>query len=61
MKRIVVTTKMGYLNIPGDRIEFNEDSYMFFGYCGADMVLAIDSSVVMDIHVTQKREWPDGL
>lgn len=60
MKRIVAETQTGFINIPGDRMEYNEPNNMIFGYDGDRMVLAIELAGVMKIHLSEKEGRCDG-
>ena len=55
MQRIVVETRTGHSNIPGDRIEFDEERNMFFGYSGSSLVAAFDADVVLKIQISEKK------
>lgn len=55
MQRIVVETRTGYSNIRGDRIEFDPERNMFFGYDGSKLVVAFDADAVMKIQVSDKK------
>ena len=54
MHRIVVEMRTGHTNIPGDRIEFDEERNMFFGYNGTRLVAAFDADAVIKIQISEK-------
>lgn len=58
MKRIVAEFMGGrYVNIPGDRLEYEETNNMIFGYNGSNLVAAFDLSGIIKIHICEKNEF----
>ena len=56
MSRIVCEMPTGYVNIPGDRMVYDEERKMIFCYNGSDFVAAFDVDVVVKIHISKKTD-----
>lgn len=52
MKKIVAEFRgAGFVNIPGDRLEYDRDLHMVFGYNGKDLVAMFDVDGLVKVHV----------
>lgn len=57
MKRFIATLNgESYINIPADRMVFNQDSNMVMVYNGQAFVACVDVSVVITAHISDKEK-----
>ena len=57
MKRFITTLNgESYINIPADRMVFNQDTNMVMFYNGQALVACVDVSVVITAHISDKEK-----
>lgn len=55
MKRFIATLNGGsFINIPADRMVFNQDSNMVMVYNGQALVACVDVSTVLTAHISEE-------
>ena len=55
MKRFIATlNEESYINIPADRMVFNQDSNMVMVYNGQAFVACVDVSAVITAHISEE-------
>ena len=55
MKRFIATLNgESYINIPADRMVFNQDSNMVMVYNGQAFVVCVDVSAVITAHISEE-------
>lgn len=57
MKRFIATLNgESYINIPADRMVFNQDTNLVMVYNGQALVACVDVSVVITAHTSDKEK-----
>ncbi len=56
MKRCVCEIKDGYMNIPADDLQYDNDKDMFFVFNKGKIVGAFDVSCVLKIYLSEVKE-----
>ena len=57
MKRFITTLNgESYINIPADRMVFNQDTNMVMVYNGQALVACVDVLVVITAHISDKEK-----
>ena len=54
-KRIVAEVTDSYVNIPGDRLEYDKEHEVFFAYNGDEIVGVFDINAVMKIYISEVK------
>lgn len=56
MKRVVAHFADGdYVNVEGDRIEYDSENNMIYAYCRKELIGAFEADAVVRIYVTDRR------
>lgn len=54
MKRLIIKSVDGYINIPADRIAEKEDVNMLYAYDGKELVGVFEISTILQAYISEK-------